>query len=701
MNKWNNIFINIYKKNQNTVNIFLLVILTIIVFYNSLNSYFFEADDLNLLLHTKSSISQIFLTNTYGSNSGGNYRPLEKLSHMIDLYLFGDDNLFGRHLINIIIHMLNVILIYIICSWLTKNKTVGLIAGLLFTTFIINSHSLAPVTWISGRSDLLVTFFYLTSLTIFIKSISKGSLLYYLSSVIAFLFGLLSKEMAITLPFIILAYLILFSDESTGKNIFNKKHLFVILGILFLTGIIVIFFAILFNPDFIARNLSRHGVLSLTTINKIDYLRHSAIWGGSIITVISGLILLLSNFSNKISDFLFFLRYSIPYFFVLLIFLIVRFIIVGGFGGAYNVPEGNVILKYSADTFARDIYALAALIWPVGSGYNIEIYKLQIEHNFLFYAIFILFSLIIILLLIKLISSKSRLLTFSFLWIYITLIPAHNSILPSWQFQARYLYLPSIGFCILVSFFFYKLVKNKYISYSISKFSFTAILCVILIMNSLLIIKHNERLKKNGEIMQRFVSDMRGYQSVIHDSTNLTFISFPLTPISSASNVYIYAYMDDVLNFIYNRNNYNKEFNYNIISYVDGETADTYNVIWLNEKSFIIERINPSKNYLIPNEPALFDKQIKNIYKISPHPLLQKLPPKGESGIYRTHYKNSNLTKISTLQLDKEDNAVKLKVELMYSLDRKPYNNVFFIYENGHFRLLEEFLNDEKNSIIQ
>ena len=691
MRNWSDGISGSYKRHQDLVNISLLIILSVIVFYNSLGNYFFEVDDFSLLIHSKRNIVQAFTSDTYGSSSGGNYRPFEVLLQSFDSYLFGDGNAQAKHITSLIIHIFNVILVYIFCSYLSKKKLIGLIAGLLFSVFIIHSYPMSPVLWITGRTELTLTFFYLVAIILFIRSKSSASLVIYIISVISFFCALLCKEMAATLPLIILLYLKLFSDEKEGQDIFSLKHLSLFLKTLLLSGIFLIALGILLGPDFVARHFSADGMLKEGTINRIHYLQRTAVLGGGFVVASVIFILLLSKYSTRISKLLSYYRYSIPYFFVLLFFLILRFAVIGQFGGQYNTSQRNITLNFGMDAFARDIFSLAGLVWPLNKEYNIDVFGLQIEHNFIFYAVAIIILLILLLILVRFIVTHSKKLTFSYLWFFITLLPVHNLLITSWQFQPRYFYLPSVGLFIFISILLYKLTQSSYISKRFSKFIVSAFITLVVVICSLLIVKNVDRIKKDGQIMRNFVSDMKKYKSNITDSTGLYFITFPYTSVSSPCCVYIYAYMDEVLNFIYNRKNYGKEYNYNILSYVKGGDADISNIDWLDKKNFLYESNGSAQYYFIPTKFSSFEEKIKNIYGVFPHAPLQLLPLTGEAVDGSIHYKKKNPAVIEVLNSNKKGDRLQLSFKLGDPEVKKENDILFFFYEKGHFKMVKEF----------
>ncbi len=134
------------------------------------------------------------------------YRPLLLVTYTFNYWLGGYD-VFGYHLVNIALHALNVILIYLILSTLLSlwrgnegfYQGVPFLLALLFGVHAINTQA---VNYISSRSVLLVTFFYLLAFYGYIKGTGR----WYLLSILAYICALLSKEIGFTLPFVLIAY---------------------------------------------------------------------------------------------------------------------------------------------------------------------------------------------------------------------------------------------------------------------------------------------------------------------------------------------------------------------------------------------------------------------------------------------------------------------------------------------------------------
>ena len=288
-------------------------------------------------------------------------------------------------------------------------------------------------------------------------------------------------------------------------------------------------------------------------------------------------------------------------------------------------PVVNVSLQIGIDTFARDIYALVSFIWPVGISYNNTIFNLQIEHNFIFYLISLIMLTGLLFVLVKLITSRLTLLIFSFLWIFITLMPAHNLMIPSWQFQPRYFYLPSVAFCIFISIIIYRIIQNKK-GFNLSKISIMAFIFSVLSICSLLIIRENRKVAEDGELMHRFISDMKQYHSEMADSTNFYFINFPSSSLNTISNVYLYDYLNDLFRYTDDSKGYSmKRYNHEILLYTKNHDRKRFKYKMVEKNDFIVDGIQPDNYFLIPDTPSLRDNQIKKIYKTMPHYLAEPL----------------------------------------------------------------------------
>ncbi|MFA6357357.1 MAG: hypothetical protein WCY09_01625 [Candidatus Omnitrophota bacterium] len=102
---------------------------------------------------------------------------------------------------NTCLHILNAILLFFLLNLLFKEKVLSFISALFFCVHPVNAIVAVDV---SGRPAGLCTFFFLSSLFLFGLYLIHKKRRFYIFSLISALFALLSKEVVIFLPFIII-----------------------------------------------------------------------------------------------------------------------------------------------------------------------------------------------------------------------------------------------------------------------------------------------------------------------------------------------------------------------------------------------------------------------------------------------------------------------------------------------------------------
>lgn len=235
---WNRI-ISIFSKSRAQVTAAgFIFLLNLILFYLNLSD-FFVSDDfdwLNIVRNGQASWIQILTGNYYGLHgAGGSFRPMVNLIFSVENFFFGL-NPFGYHLISVLLHAGCAFLVYLIALKLFAGRKfsshLALFSGLVFS--LMPNHAEA-VIWIAAVGDPLATFFYLLSFYCYLKIKNDESRIKNLfPSLIFFILALLTKETAITLPFLILGYEIIFRKASALKPLtLNLKVIgswFLILG---------------------------------------------------------------------------------------------------------------------------------------------------------------------------------------------------------------------------------------------------------------------------------------------------------------------------------------------------------------------------------------------------------------------------------------------------------------------------------------
>ena len=136
----------------------------------------------------------------FTTGHAANYHPLTWLSHMLDVTLWGL-NPAGHHATSILLHALNSLLLFGALSGLTRRARESWVVALVFAVHPLHVESVA---WVSERKDLLCAFFTLLALLGYgIHARTKKRWSYFVV-LAAFVLALLSKPMAVTLPFLLL-----------------------------------------------------------------------------------------------------------------------------------------------------------------------------------------------------------------------------------------------------------------------------------------------------------------------------------------------------------------------------------------------------------------------------------------------------------------------------------------------------------------
>ena len=182
------------------------------------------------------------------------YRPIATLSYFLIYALFNLSPL-AFHLSSLLLHIFNVIGVYLLADLIQRNKTTAMIAALVFACHPVLTEA---VNCISYNEDLFATFFYLLALLLYIRAAAKNHrarIPAFSFALISFFLALLSKEMAITLPVIILLYDVTLRERPEADGFIHQavatigKQKFYYLGFaLIALFYLVLRFKILVNP---------------------------------------------------------------------------------------------------------------------------------------------------------------------------------------------------------------------------------------------------------------------------------------------------------------------------------------------------------------------------------------------------------------------------------------------------------------------
>jgi tetratricopeptide (TPR) repeat protein len=227
------------------VPIVLIVLISIALYLNSLNNSF-HFDDFSSIVENPYIRNlrdiPLFLKGLEVQTTW--FRVLPTLSFAMN-YHFHGLNVFGYHLVNLILHIFSGILVYLISRNLfilgfkrTENpsegttkegdKRINLLSLLSAMIFIAHPIQVNTVTYIAERNEGLASFFYLLCFFLFLKgSLAQGwkKFLFFTGAGFSFFCSIFSKEIGFTLPIILILCDLLFICKRK-EEIFKRLKIY-------------------------------------------------------------------------------------------------------------------------------------------------------------------------------------------------------------------------------------------------------------------------------------------------------------------------------------------------------------------------------------------------------------------------------------------------------------------------------------------
>ena len=201
--------------------LFAILALTVFLYiYVFKSNFLITWDDQKYITENASikEISWVNFKNMFTSSYVNCYLPLTIITYAIEYSLFGL-NPVPYHVFNLILHLLNVYLVFIFIQKLANKKEISIIVALVFA---IHPMHVESVAWVSERKDVLYSFFFLCSLISYLNYLKKDfEWKYLIYCFLFFVLSLLSKPAAVPLPIVLILI-----DYYFSLNIFDKKRIF-------------------------------------------------------------------------------------------------------------------------------------------------------------------------------------------------------------------------------------------------------------------------------------------------------------------------------------------------------------------------------------------------------------------------------------------------------------------------------------------
>lgn len=218
---------------KNAILVIVLVALGAAVYCNSLEGKLMWDDEYlikyNTFVHSPSYIPNIFTENIGKGSSRffGFYRPLQMMTYVMDYSLWELDER-GYHITSVAFHILAGLGLFWLLNVLFGNSFLSFFTSALFLVHPVNTGA---VSYIAGRADPMAVLFMMLAFVFYVKTLERkeiptkkksriGSNLPYFSlMVVSYISALLSKEMSLILPFLILLYHFSFGKKINTKSI--------------------------------------------------------------------------------------------------------------------------------------------------------------------------------------------------------------------------------------------------------------------------------------------------------------------------------------------------------------------------------------------------------------------------------------------------------------------------------------------------
>ncbi len=222
---------------ENILIVLVFALFCLILYFNSLWGIFIFDDThsiVNNLFIKGSRYIPLFFKGYYTSETDvpkGMFRPLLLLTFNFNYFFSGLQPL-GYHIINILLHFVNGVLFYYFLRLLKPDLpfSLALLFSALFLSHPINTET---VTYISSRSDLMISLFIFLGLIAYFKK-------RFFLALILYVFSLLTKENALVFALLISAFVFIYYRQNTKIPQNGKRNIYFYF---FLIGITLFYLA--------------------------------------------------------------------------------------------------------------------------------------------------------------------------------------------------------------------------------------------------------------------------------------------------------------------------------------------------------------------------------------------------------------------------------------------------------------------------
>ncbi|MAT15517.1 MAG: hypothetical protein CMJ46_09650 [Planctomyces sp.] len=183
----------------------LLIMTGVLIVYSQTASFDFVNYDDDLYIggneHVRDGLTLETIQYAFTSTEIANWHPLTWLSLAFDVSLFGESEPGSMHTMSMLYHLVNSLLLFGLLNYVTRSPFRCFLIAFLFAVHPLHAESVA---WISSRKDLLSTLFALLAIWAYFVYAQQPNRKWYGIVMGCFVLSLLSKQMFVTLPFLLL-----------------------------------------------------------------------------------------------------------------------------------------------------------------------------------------------------------------------------------------------------------------------------------------------------------------------------------------------------------------------------------------------------------------------------------------------------------------------------------------------------------------
>lgn len=180
-----------------------LGILTSLTYFRVLGADFLSYDDPFYVTNNtlvQSEISAKSLARAWTTFECANWHPGTWMSLMLDYQLYGLNSR-GFHLTNLILHVANTLLVFVVMRRLKLDSGPALFVAAVFGVHPLHVESVA---WVTERKDVLATLFGLLAMLAYLRSVGTGDRRHRILSYVWYFLSLTAKPLLVTLPCLLL-----------------------------------------------------------------------------------------------------------------------------------------------------------------------------------------------------------------------------------------------------------------------------------------------------------------------------------------------------------------------------------------------------------------------------------------------------------------------------------------------------------------